>query len=66
MSVGFFGIPGRVSTGKTHIVNNGRAVCGATFSSGSEFQWCASTADALTPECNKCLRWWARRKRETI
>ena len=63
--LGWFGIPGapeRFST-KTHIVKDGRPVCGARLGPTQEFQWC-SPMGGYVPECRRCAQIEALLKRK--
>lgn len=58
---GFFGVPGSVATGKTHIVDNDgkRPVCGARFPRAAEYQFCANFIRLDGVECKRCRTWYA-------
>jgi hypothetical protein len=56
--IGWFGIPGGPEwrSTKTHIVIQGKLVCGVQLSKKQEFQWC-SDIGVIIPECRSCRRW---------
>jgi hypothetical protein len=55
--IGWFGIPGGPEwrSTKTHIVIQGKPVCGTRLGEEQEFQWC-SYIGAIAPECRSCQR----------
>ncbi len=49
MTIGYFG------GGKTHIVEDGKPICGLHLRSDSEYQWCSALGQ-LEPECQNCYK----------
>jgi hypothetical protein len=55
ITIGWFGVSGSKRSGsKTHLVLNGKAMCGSVFSSKSEYQWCFPNFLMGNPECERC------------
>ena len=58
--IGWFGVPGGYSSQstKTHIVRNGKPICGTVIGDKQRFQWCSYSPrrnhDYI--ECEKCKR----------
>lgn len=54
-SIGWFGIPGGPAcrSTKTHVVREGKPICGARLGKNMEFQWC-SHEDISEPGCDRC------------
>lgn len=50
---GWFGIPGRLG-GKTHVLKNGKPLCGLHPHPAAEFQRCASEIVLQYIECRRC------------
>ena len=63
--VGWFSIPGGPEwrSTKTHIVIQGRPVCGTRLSQNQVFQWCSNIGGYI-PECKSCQR--SRRNHDTV
>ena len=55
ITIGWFGVPGSNRPGsKTHLVSNGKPMCGTVFSPKAEYQWCYPTMLDGRPECEHC------------
>lgn len=53
--IGFWGVPGFESHTKTHIVEDGKNICGTLPHPKAEFQFCAAWPSGLVkPECRRC------------
>ncbi len=54
--LGWYGIAGaeRHST-KTHIVTDGKPICGSRMRPEMEFQWCSNHPFLYEPECRRCV-----------
>ena len=54
ITIGFFGVPDRTG-GLTHLVLNGKALCGTHFHKDAVYQWCIPTVRAGV-ECERCKK----------
>lgn len=56
MAIGWYGVPGGPEGSMTHVVHDGRPVCGTRFHRLAEFQWCCHDDWTYVPECERCKR----------
>lgn len=63
IATGWFGIPGSTRSTKTHIVQDGKPICGAPISPLALFQQCTQGASPDV-ECRNCGKLWYKRLRE--
>ena len=62
-SIGWFGIPGGPEwrSTKTHVVVDGKTLCGSRLGKNMEFQWCSHIDGLVAVECERCEAILAKR-----
>ena len=55
ITIGYWGVPGTIG-GRTHVVRNGKNLCGDRIHAKAEFQWCADfqTESMYIVQCQRC------------
>jgi hypothetical protein len=53
---GYFGVPGKLSYGKVHIVDDRKPICKSGVKRGSEFQMCGNGVHRKLVNCERCLK----------
>ena len=51
--IGYWGVPGTVARTKTHLVEDGKNLCGVPVGRKAEFQFCSPPSLTLA-ECARC------------
>jgi hypothetical protein len=59
IATGFFGIPGK-NGGQTHVVREGKPLCGRRLHPLAEFQFCSNGINLAYTECARCKERAAR------
>ncbi len=59
---GYFGVPGKETRSKVHIVEQDKPACGVRIGPKAEYQWCANGVNFAYLDCKRCIKKYRKEK----